>query len=117
MWRLPFPAQSSGEPKFDSDYTLICPKCGGNNLHHSRVHCYTRDEDAVTGVHADVQIRMGSAVQVDSDMRNNPSARRSGVRIEFFCETCPSDKRYPGPILRIIQHKGCTYVTWETEEP
>ena len=42
-----------------------------------------------------------------SDVSGNPSNRRDGMAVQFYCETCPSR-----PKLAIYQHKGTTYVGW-----
>ena len=42
-----------------------------------------------------------------SDVSGNPSGRRHGMTIRFYCELCPST-----PNLAIYQHKGTTYVKW-----
>jgi len=49
-------------------------------------------------------------VKVDTDISKNPSKRRDGIRIAFECEAC-------GPVqpLVIYQHKGETFVEWESK--
>ena len=39
----------------------------------------------------------------------NPSSRRGAVLVEFGCEGCSSTSA-----LALEQHKGVTYVTWDT---
>lgn len=95
------------EPNFDNynvgyGSELLCPACGGNYLRHGRIHVYDRSEDSRTGVHVTVS---GSAVNMNSDMSGNPSGRREGLLIEFFCEQCEAQ-----PVLQIAQHKGLTLV-------
>lgn len=90
---------------FDShDLTLLlCPNCGNGCTHHTVVDVYSRGEDA-----AATRTRVG-----DDDMSalGNPSRRREGLNVGFYCESCP--QRF---WLCIAQHKGSTYVTVERGE-
>ena len=93
----------------DDTAGLLCPSCGNQFLHHSRVHVYSRlEDDSPRGVHASVSEH--GVLQTDLDMRHNPSRRRDGLRIEFWCEMCEVK-----PKLTIIQHKGQTMIAWEDE--
>ena len=88
---------------------LCCPVCGDVWLHQSTVDVYvnlTTDRPSDTGIH----VTVGIPVQVDTDISKSPSSRRNGLRIEFECETC-------GPVapLAIYQHKGETFIKWETK--
>lgn len=86
--------------------SLVCPCCSGGHLHHDKVHAYSRlEEDSPRGVHA--TLTEGGALHTDLDMRHNPSRRRDGMRIEFWCEDC--DAR---PWLDLYQHKGETLLCW-----
>lgn len=56
----------------------------------------------------------GNTVAASSDlpMKESPSIRRNGLRIEMACEGC-------GDLitdLAIYQHKGTTYITWMYDE-
>lgn len=89
--------------KIDEDAdVLLCPKCGGNNLHHATVSVFVRSgEDQASTV-----TTIGSeslAINLD-----NPSDRRDGIRIMFSCENCDLSND-----LTIVQHKGCTHVRWD----
>jgi hypothetical protein len=85
---------------------LLCPGCGYNNLHHEAIEVFERShEDASDGLH--VIIEKG-VVEVDADLHRNPSPRRHGLSIHFWCETCAVL-----PVLTIAQHKGETLVTWD----
>ncbi len=92
-------------PTFMSeDNELICPYCKGNNLHQGNVHHFDRAEDSDNGVHT---ISHGNgSVSIDNEMEGNPSKRRHGLFIEFYCETCD----VKGLRLNIYQHKGITYM-------
>lgn len=86
--------------------TLLCPKCGEDNLHHGRVHIYERPEDQPwvrqTVIEDDA---INSSVAIGST--GNPSRRRHGLAIEFFCEQCGDVGE-----LTIAQHKGQTLIRW-----
>lgn len=83
---------------------LRCPVCGESFLHHDIVEVFDREPDAKEGLHVTVA---AVEVKVDGNMRHNPSRRRNGLRISFWCETCNARPR-----LDIVQHKGSTLVCW-----
>jgi hypothetical protein len=85
---------------------LLCPACDYHCLHHSRVEVYDRSEDEVLTTLTTV----GRLVQTEmvQNTRRNPSPRRHGMRIFFYCEGCPVESS-----LVLYQHKGSTYVEWE----
>jgi hypothetical protein len=91
---------------------LACPMCGGLNLHQGAVKHYCRThEDDELGM---LTVVTGNTVAVSSDlpMKESPSTRRNGLRIEMSCEGC-------GDLitdLAIYQHKGTTYITWMYDE-
>ena len=93
--------------------SLQCPLCEGGNLHHTKVTVFNRVPD-------DGRVRVsvvGDLVVVketDSLGSGNPSGRRDGLRISFWCETCDEGTKIPD--LCIVQHKGTTYIYWD-EEP
>ena len=91
------------------DGSLACPACGGTNLHHDGIRYFTRGEDC-----DDVQIVSVGGYEEDVSVSRrpnhgsgNPSGRRTGMVIQFYCETCPVLSS-----LAIYQHKGTTYVEW-----
>jgi len=89
---------------------LLCPVCGGNNLHHVGVEVFWRkDEDAESGFH----LCSGDSqpVLITTDQLSNPSTRRDGLKIRFECE-CGCHKTH-GITLLIRQHKGTTYLEWD----
>lgn len=87
---------------------LRCPHCGDYNLHHDKVSVYERDtEDSAQGRRTTVS---KNSVLVESSIEGNPSSRRNGLKIRFFCENCGNGLRYT---LSIQQHKGMTYLHWE----
>lgn len=84
---------------------LACPNCGYDNLYHMAVEIFERDEDEPRGIHVVVQ---GPRVLVDREIKKNPSRRRQGLLVSFFCEQCSAT-----PTLALIQHKGNTYLEWQ----
>ena len=96
----------------DDNSALKCAHCGDTNLHHDEVTVFERREDASEGLrvkvvcvdrqHDDAPL---PRLTVDTSMRGNPSARRQGVLIGLWCESC--GKRSS---LTISQHKGATYL-------
>lgn len=86
---------------------LECPCCGSEYLHHAKVTIFDRGEDAETVVRTEVQ---GSKLSVNplDQGQGNPSSRRDGVTVDFWCEGCGAS-----PItLTIGQHKGMTEIGW-----
>lgn len=93
---------------YDAD-TVYCPCCKNNYLHHTGVRVFDRDEDDENVVMTVVENNATSVKTIPSKDAKNPSARRHGIRISFWCEHCdtiPYD-------LVISQHKGCTFLGWE----
>lgn len=96
--------------------TLICPSCGSDHIHHIGVELFNRDEDS-QGDHITINVPQSLGWKlighecpdnsVDSDMGLNPSARRSGVLVNFICEDC-NDLISFG----VSQHKGLSIVGW-----
>ncbi len=88
---------------------LRCPGCNGEYLHHGAVSVFTRRrEDADDGQHTHIPDGSDGTVVVDASMAGNPSVRRDGVRIHFWCELCAEHFS-----LCLAQHKGVTYVSWD----
>jgi hypothetical protein len=87
--------------------TLICPRCGGDYLHHDHIDVFNRNrEDSVDGLA--IMIRDGAVTVSTNAQDHNPSARRNGIRIVFWCEGCNERSG-----LTIVQHKGQTLIEWE----
>jgi hypothetical protein len=85
---------------------LRCAGCGCSEVHHERVEVFERSEDAEEGLHIVIE---GLKFTKDSSLEGNPSRRRDGLLIQFWCEQCDEKS-----VLAISQHKGVTYVDWET---
>lgn len=85
--------------------TLVCPCCGGANLHHHRVEVFSRkEEDSPDGVRTLV---LDGVTTIDQEVKRNPSRRRDALRIGFWCETCDAK-----PQIDVVQHKGATHLFW-----
>lgn len=85
--------------------------CGeSTGLHQDQVTVFNRDgEDSDSGlcVHVD-----GQDCQQSGGMNGNPSDRRDGLLIGFWCEYCGQRST-----MDIHQHKGTTVVRWKSVEP
>lgn len=96
------PRAGSGYPK--SDTCLGCPNCKGYNMHHMRARVSFRTEDSNEGTYVDIA---EGVVDTRHTQLYNPSARRSGLLIDFWCEDC--DER---SLLALAQHKGLSLMYW-----
>lgn len=86
-----------------------CP-CGGQNLHHEWIKVFSRNEDEaeVTVTTVDNH-RAVTVVERRPSLRSgNPSSRRDGLLIGFWCENCDTHS-----VLAISQHKGSTEIEWQ----
>lgn len=92
---------------------LSCPKCNEDYLHQQNTTIFARGEDAdwTTVIAQD-----GENVQATpfpSRELMNPSLRRHGMLIEFWCEHCHyEDDEKPNYRLAIYQSKGITTIEW-----
>jgi len=98
------------EPTFKSNghglgAELKCPFCDDIALHHKEVEVFDREEDETEGLH--VVISDGKFT-TDSNLAGNPSRRRNGLSISFWCENCSVK-----PVMYIVQHKGSTFIRFE----
>ena len=93
--------------------SLICPICEGDNLHQQAVGVYHNPFDSRREDSRGVLVTPDGECVVHTELHAgvlNPSDRRDGIRISFWCEhSCKT------PDLLIIQHKGTTYLGWEKE--
>jgi hypothetical protein len=97
-------------PLAPSDAAMNCPACGGIYLHHDEIKVFCRREDAETVTETTVS-DLRCVVETTGGA-GNPSCRRGGVTVQFWCETCSAR-----PVLRIAQHKGSSLVSWDITEP
>nr|AWM01285.1 hypothetical protein CIT40_15420 [Bradyrhizobium amphicarpaeae] len=87
---------------------LACPRCGGEYLHHTGAVFFDRGEDAESVVKIVVD---GSSTTTSIDSGAcNPSSRRHGMFVKFFCEQCSTNDDILQ--LNIAQHKGATELSW-----
>jgi hypothetical protein len=90
---------------FDGN-ALRCPGCGSTKLHHDHVEVFERrHDDSSEGFHVIVDCDAASATVVNS-LTGNPSERRGGLFISFWCEGCEKASR-----LDLAQDKGETLVS------
>lgn len=89
------------------DETMLrCPACGSIHLHHNKVDVFERrHEDSAEGFHVAVDCDAASAT-VDKSIAGNPSERRGGISITFWCEQCEAISR-----LDLVQDKGRSLVS------
>lgn len=99
-----------------SNAILACPKCSNGYLHQGNTTIYQRNEDEPwTTVIAqdDKEVTVTNFPSADT---HNPSDRRQGLIIEFWCEMgcCDTDNLKTSIPLRlaIYQHKGNTFMQW-----
>jgi len=91
--------------EFNKDGAMLCPHCRHHNTQQGRVRVQNRAEDAAA-----------KEVDIDADndkveMKVIPSktcdGRRENIYITFACESCLEEST-----LRIQQHNGGTYFSW-----
>lgn len=84
---------------------LCCPRCDSAWMHHKIVEVWSRPVEDGPVIHTTV-IPDGHTYIDSSDLKN-PSGRRDGMVIQFWCEECNGYYE-----LAIFQHKGATHVEW-----
>lgn len=94
---------------------LLCPRCGADLLHQSAVTVFDRAEDEDTVVRTTVADGTAS-MNLVSNSTENPSSRRHGLAIRFWCESCCPEKSHDVIELTIAQHKGSTEIAWRYTE-
>ena len=87
------------------EHDLQCPSCGATLLHHGKVEVFECSKDAKQGLHVTVA---DGLVTTNTNLTGNPSMRRNGLSIMFWCEGCSAN-----PVLSIAQHKGSTLVEFK----
>lgn len=102
---------------FDGRQVLCCPRCGFQHLQHGVVTVYDRHEDAehttkITNRCSDTGFKEPHSRTVIETERSsesrNPSSRRHGLAISFFCERCHGTSE-----LTVAQDRGCTILAWK----
>jgi hypothetical protein len=99
---------------------LCCPCCGDETgLHQFTTTTFmrAREDDQkttkVTALNGNRDLSDESLITVQTTILNsddslNPSDRRDGLIIKFWCENCPTIHE-----LAIYQHKGATLIGWK----
>ncbi len=99
--------------KIDYEYEhLLCPRCGDGYLHHARLVVYDRREDGPEVTVTTIDNGEARRGTIDNKRSGNPSARRDGLYVEFWCEACGDGLR-----LNVAQHKGQTDLFWTIAPP
>ena len=96
--------------KIDED-SLLCPTCQQPYIHHTYVKIFERHlhEDGPSAVIHVNGFKDGKFVTHESsNSARNPSMRRDGIRIGFWCESCEHHIE-----LTLAQHKGFTLMEFE----
>jgi hypothetical protein len=107
-----FKGKPMSAPQFD--YRMVdmavlkCPSCGGNDLHHGLIKIFDRDEDDEFVTLTTMKDGLTTAGRIPSQGSGNPSSRRHGLTIDFWCEACEGETF----TLGIAQHKGWTNIEW-----
>jgi hypothetical protein len=93
----------------DGENALRCPTCDYEFMHHGRVTVYDRAEDAKNVTKTIIDDNRTSITTVPSARSGNPSSRRNGLAIRFWCEGCEETSE-----LMIEQTKGRTFFSWRS---
>jgi hypothetical protein len=91
---------------------LLCPRCQSRNLHHAKVTTFNRSEDEETVVVSSTEDKTTRTDVLPNHLSGNPSSRRDGLAIRFWCENCGGQSDDDIIELTIAQHKGDTLVEW-----
>ena len=122
----PPPASSVGgrAPKLiTASSILICPRCGGRQLHQEDLQAHWRDDEDEGGVLA-VSTKGGSGGPASASVMRFENrdlcamTRRDRLVIRFSCEDCAPNEaeeidQNTYLVLSITQHKGVTVMQWE----
>lgn len=104
--------------KIDIDSTtwsppiLICPRCQSSNLHHLDVTTFNRSEDVETVIVSATDGKTTKTNVLPNENSGNPSSRRDGLAIRFWCEHCGGQSTDELMELTLAQHKGVTLLEW-----
>src|SRR5262249_16047530 len=85
---------------------LLCPRCGGDYLHHERVTTFDRGEDAKNVDLTEIGRGTIFRAVVPSEIANNPSAPQWRCHY-FLCRFCGGWSE-----LTISRHKGHSLCAW-----
>jgi hypothetical protein len=98
------------EVKFEEN-RICCPICGdAYGMHHTKIEIFNRSsDDMITNHYIFQNGKISNNYDGKKANEENPSLRRSGIKIKFYCESC-NDKEFT---LCLAQHKGSTFLYWE----
>jgi hypothetical protein len=107
------------EMRFNDQNALACPHCENQTkqegltayMHHGTITVFNRREDADDVKVTRVTSNGTTVATVPSSGSGNPSMRRDGLKIEFWCELCGVSSE-----LAISQHKGQTFLEWKFQK-
>ena len=92
---------------------LPCPRCGNDYLHHRGVTAFDRMEDSEIVLRTAVEVGKTTVQLVAQADSGNPSVRRDGLVIQFWCEHCGGGDDGESIIeLTLAQHMGATQIAW-----
>jgi|DEB0MinimDraft_6_1074348.scaffolds.fasta_scaffold51031_2 hypothetical protein len=104
----------------DNEVTLKCGECDSENIHQHRVEVFSRYEDEEKypvyiinhgpksnpfGEDSKEQLGLSLKQNCVASKTRNPSERRNGVNIIFWCELCDHKTK-----VSIAQHKGMEHM-------
>lgn len=79
--------------------------CSSDFTHHGDVEVYVRDREDGESQITLVNAKSKKTALMRDELDANPSCRRNGIRIWFWCECCHEDFS-----ITMAQRKGMTYV-------
>jgi hypothetical protein len=91
----------------EDEVLLLCFWCNGDYQHHDRITVFDRGEDAATTKVTEVEGGSVTTLTLPSQQTRNPSSRRDGVAIRFYCEHCRGLTE-----LTVEQHKGQSFLSF-----
>jgi hypothetical protein len=95
--------------EYNGETVLVCGHCDSNYIHHKTVTVYSRPHEDGNVSETEVS-GTGDVVARKQSTGRNPSSRRDGIAIGFWCEQC----HYYAE-LTIAQHKGQTCLQWRRQ--
>lgn len=93
---------------YSNQTNFQCPNCRDDYLHQERVEIFDGGEHRANNIRVVVD---NGEVTIDTNMADNPSKYRQGLRIFFRCEACETVSA-----VTFEQHKGFTLVNAITHE-
>lgn len=96
--------ETTKKPQSTLGNKIKCPICNKTWLHKTAYTIYKNNKR--------IQIDE-NGIKIDEKTKENPSPRRDSIIIEFFCENCNIEPTKENFKLKITQHKGEEFTTWE----